>query len=379
MSTLSSDRLYPGANSFTTVSMPGPPDRLGATLVTTRSAAERRAPGRALFGRADRSRVVRMHKRHGSGVEARAGKIVSYSLVTMRRWCARSGYRVLVSSARVWLRARSKTFWCGLVLAAISFWAQLYCRHVPGALFVGGRARSKRRPLGDLLLCVRLLRALGLGRFAKTARAAAPAVSAWGDARRRKRQESFGRAPRYEDRPRRPAMAPQAVPSFPPAVINLDSPTVDAPKVEDTLRLADLHPWVRDPALPLWRTGHFRNAVEEAAKSVNAATQQKLGRQDKSEWGLLADAFNEAAPQPGVPRLRPIADPGTPTYHNLRDGAFHFGRGCYQGIRNVAAHQTVNWDSGIALQYLVTFSVLATWIDQCYVERAPTNLNAKRS
>ena len=51
---------------------------------------------------------------------------------------------------------------------------------------------------------------------------------------------------------------------------------------------ANLHPWVWSGAKSLWQSGHFRSAVEDAAKKVNAETQNKLGRRDVSETNLLS-------------------------------------------------------------------------------------------
>jgi hypothetical protein len=44
------------------------------------------------------------------------------------------------------------------------------------------------------------------------------------------------------------------------------------------------------------------------------------------------------------------------------------GRACTLGLRNVAAHENkLQWPRQVVFQYLVMFSVLAEWIDECDV------------
>jgi hypothetical protein len=54
---------------------------------------------------------------------------------------------------------------------------------------------------------------------------------------------------------------------------------------------ANLHPWVWDNDRSYWNTGHFHQAIMQAAIRVNAETQAKLGRLDVSETEL----FNQAS------------------------------------------------------------------------------------
>jgi uncharacterized protein (TIGR02391 family) len=258
------------------------------------------------------------------------------------------------------VRRRSKAFWWGICLAAFSAWTQVDPTTAPAGT-ASGRAVNAAITAGIFFAMPYGVRWV----WTRTAQA-----------RERRREVRMATAS---------ASAPPASPELAPTVgtsamvIDLRAPDLPERDTRETLRLDDLHQWVREAAAPLWRSGHFRQAVEEAAKAVNAATQSKLGRYDKSEWNLVADAFSEAPPQPGVPRLRPAGDTGTPTWRSLRDGANAFARGCYQGIRNVAAHQTVNWDRATAFEYLVAFSVLARWIDQCGVDRAPVSSGVRKA
>ena len=78
------------------------------------------------------------------------------------------------------------------------------------------------------------------------------------------------------------------------------------------LNAKSLHPWVWDGARSLWQSNHFAEAVEAAAKRLNAQMQSKLGRRDVSEATLFQQGFSDDPPQPGRPRLRlPDDDDGT--------------------------------------------------------------------
>ncbi|MFI7617361.1 TIGR02391 family protein [Nonomuraea terrae] len=132
---------------------------------------------------------------------------------------------------------------------------------------------------------------------------------------------------------------------------------------------AQLHPWVWDAASTFWDAGHYREAVAQAARSISAHTQSKIGRTDISEGNLLKQAFSKEDPKPGAPRLRFTGDRSTETWRSRQEGAVAFAFGCFTGIRNVATHQhMLDWDEQEAFQYLTAFSVLARWVDECEVE-----------
>lgn len=136
------------------------------------------------------------------------------------------------------------------------------------------------------------------------------------------------------------------------------------------LNAARLHPWIWDGARSLWQSGHYRQAVTDAATKLNAETQNKLGRRDISETDLFKQAFSLEAPQAGKPRLRVMADDGSRTYSSVHRGIMAFAEGCYAAIRNPASH-TVQEElsEDHALEQLAAFSVLARWVDEATVER----------
>lgn len=132
---------------------------------------------------------------------------------------------------------------------------------------------------------------------------------------------------------------------------------------------ADLHPWVWSGASSLWNSGHFRSAVEDAAKKVNAETQNKIGRRDVSETKLFQEAFSEKPAESGKSRLRRMKPDASDTYRSLQRGAMALAEGIYAGIRNPLNHETPqDIDEGVALEYLAALSVLSRWVDDSVVE-----------
>ena len=134
---------------------------------------------------------------------------------------------------------------------------------------------------------------------------------------------------------------------------------------------ANLHSWVWSGARPLWQSGHYRSAVEDAAKKVNAETQNKIGRRDVSETKLFQEAFSLDPPSEGKKRLRRMTPDGSGTYKSVQRGATALAEGIYAGIRNPFNHgDPKDIDEQVALEYLAALSVLARWVDESTVEVA---------
>jgi hypothetical protein len=136
------------------------------------------------------------------------------------------------------------------------------------------------------------------------------------------------------------------------------------------LTAEQFHPWVWEAAAPLWYAGSRQEAIHAAARSVNARMQQKRGHHDKSDSGLCREFFSLDPPAPGRPRLRfPGYAPSDSTRRSRQQGAMDFGAGCFEGIRNPAAHKhALVLSEQVALEQLAAFSLLARWIDECEVE-----------
>lgn len=141
----------------------------------------------------------------------------------------------------------------------------------------------------------------------------------------------------------------------------------DAPEIS----AANLHPWVWNGTSSLWQSGHYRSAVEDAVKKVNAETQNKVGRRDVSETNLFQEAFSADPPKAGKPRLRRMTNDGSDTYKSVQRGAMALAEGIYAGIRNPFNHEDPkDIDEQVALEYLAALSVLARWVDEATVEEA---------
>lgn len=139
----------------------------------------------------------------------------------------------------------------------------------------------------------------------------------------------------------------------------------DAPEIS----AARLHPWVWSGAASLWQSGHYRSAVEDAAKKVNAETQNKVGRRDVSETKLFQEAFSLDRPAEGKKRLRRMTPDSSETYKSVQRGAMALAEGIYAGIRNPFNHEDPkDIDEQVALEYLAVLSVLARWVDESTVE-----------
>ena len=143
-----------------------------------------------------------------------------------------------------------------------------------------------------------------------------------------------------------------------------DAPDMDA---------ANLHPWAWDNGKSYWNTGHYHQAVMQAAIRINAETQAKLGRMDISETALFNEGFSLDAPKGDSGRLRLAVDDGGKTYLNLHRGARSFADGLYTAIRNPGMHrpqESAGGEEQLALEQVAAFSLLARWVDQADVERA---------
>lgn len=129
------------------------------------------------------------------------------------------------------------------------------------------------------------------------------------------------------------------------------------------LPLTMLDPVIANASLPLWNVGKYRQAVSDAATSLNAFAQQRLGRRDISDRKLMSEAFSDSAPKPGEARLRPYRL-GRPIegVSAQQEGARLFAMGVFQAIRNPAHHATGDWNPLTAFHHLVALSQVAHYI-----------------
>ncbi|PZE24546.1 TIGR02391 family protein [Curtobacterium sp. MCBD17_028] len=141
----------------------------------------------------------------------------------------------------------------------------------------------------------------------------------------------------------------------------------DAPQIS----AAKLHPWIWSGARSLWQSGHFVQAVRNAATKLNAETQNRVGRRDVSETDLFKQSFSLDEAKPGKSRLRRMTPEDSDTYRSLQRGAMAFAEGVFVGIRNPLSHEVdQEMPEQVALEHLAALSVLARWVDESTVERA---------
>lgn len=139
----------------------------------------------------------------------------------------------------------------------------------------------------------------------------------------------------------------------------------DAPGIS----AANLHPWIWSGARSLWQSGHFVQAVRDAATKLNAETQNKVGRRDVSETDLFKQSFSLDPAKSNKARLRRMPLEDSDTYRSVQRGAMAFAEGVFAGIRNPLSHEAdQELSEQVALEYLAALSVLARWVDESTVE-----------
>ena len=138
-----------------------------------------------------------------------------------------------------------------------------------------------------------------------------------------------------------------------------------------SISAARLHQWVWEGARSLWQSGHYRSAVEDAAKKVNAETQDNVGRRDVSETDLLKQSFSLDIAVAGKARLRRRTPDGSDSHKSVQRGAMALAEGIHAGIRNPFNHEDPkDVDEQTGLEYLAAPCVLARWVDDAEVETA---------
>jgi hypothetical protein len=133
----------------------------------------------------------------------------------------------------------------------------------------------------------------------------------------------------------------------------------DAPSV-----IADqFHPHVWPAAAPLWDTGQYRVAVQQAAVSLSAHIAMKAGSH-LTERELVAQVFTTNEPTGNQVRLHFPGDKASKTWKSRQEGLHLVAQGAFAGIRNIATHTGDEWTEQEALEHLAVLSVVARWADE---------------
>jgi hypothetical protein len=76
----------------------------------------------------------------------------------------------------------------------------------------------------------------------------------------------------------------------------------------------------------------------------------------------MVQAFSDDPPQPGKLRLRCPEDHRSLAVRSMQHGALLMAQGCFQAIRNPAAHMTGDWNPVTAAEHLAVLSIVARWV-----------------
>jgi hypothetical protein len=143
------------------------------------------------------------------------------------------------------------------------------------------------------------------------------------------------------------------------------------------LRLLD--PVISEVAVPLWEVNKFRQAVSDAATSLNRFAQDRLGHHDIYDSQLMNEAFSADPPKSGRPRLRCPGSHRLMTVRDQQNGARQLASGAFLAIRNPAHHMTGDWNPATAFHYLTILSQVCHYFRHWNVEvyqPPPPDLNA---
>lgn len=137
-----------------------------------------------------------------------------------------------------------------------------------------------------------------------------------------------------------------------------------------SLRLDQLDRSVRDAALPHWPHGNYVSAIRDAATAAFAVLQRRTGLYNMTETDLINHVFSDKPKAVGEIRLRIPHEQRSRTQRSRESGVKNLGLACFQGVRNIAAHEhKLDWGREESFEYLVMFSIFVRWIRDCEVEQ----------
>lgn len=146
------------------------------------------------------------------------------------------------------------------------------------------------------------------------------------------------------------------------------------------MQFLGLHPWVQDGARRAWQSGMFDEAVLAAWKSVNQEVRVKAQRLDLSDEVLITQVLSPNGSTTGS-FLWVKNELATQTDKDRQRGMMMLGQAVVAGLRNVVAHdvEMLASKSEVAMECLVTMSLLANWLDSAVVkEMLPPKDGAKK-
>ena len=121
----------------------------------------------------------------------------------------------------------------------------------------------------------------------------------------------------------------------------------------------DLHPAIRDAALPRHRDGHYADAIEASCKALTNLVQTKAAKYDLDGTELMRAVFRAKNPQLCFTPF-PHSDK---TDESEQEGMMHLYEGAMLALRNPRAHKLVDDDPERAMEFIAFISLLAKLLD----------------
>lgn len=120
----------------------------------------------------------------------------------------------------------------------------------------------------------------------------------------------------------------------------------------------ELHPRIADVSADLFRDGHYRNAVLDAAVALVHIVKEKSRRHDLDGADLMRKVFSKNNPILAFNDLKDQSE------LDEQEGLMHLFEGAVLALRNPRAHQLVQDTPQEALEYIGFLSFLAKLLDR---------------
>jgi uncharacterized protein (TIGR02391 family) len=120
----------------------------------------------------------------------------------------------------------------------------------------------------------------------------------------------------------------------------------------------DLHQRIAAAASELYRDGHYRNAVLDAALALENFVKEKSRRHDLTGSGLMTTVFSK---NDSILAINNLADQ---TDRDEQEGIMHLFLGAVLGLRNPRAHALFDDSAELALEYIALLSLLAKIVEK---------------
>jgi uncharacterized protein (TIGR02391 family) len=108
----------------------------------------------------------------------------------------------------------------------------------------------------------------------------------------------------------------------------------------------------------LYRDGHYRNAVADAAVALVNYVKEKSRRHDLDGSGLATAVFSKNKPVLAFNDLKDRTD------EDEQEGMMHLFVGAVLALRNARVHALLDDSAEMALEYIAFLSMLAKRVDQ---------------